>query len=134
MRGRIFAIRSSSSDRGLGFPARGCDAFRIELPGRGLDAAGGESACTDSKTLALFEHPAAHVRPWQGAESGSLLEGELALSATSATRGHIHFRVEPWRQPGAPEEWRASAGITSEMGQLRSMAVAAHPFFDDAHA
>lgn len=130
----MFAIHSSSSDRELRFLARNGDNFRVELVGRELNAAREVSAYTDGKgLLALFEKLAAHVRPWRGTESWSSLEGEFTLVATCSTSGHVHFHVELWGRPGAPDEWRASAGITSELGLLQSIAAAARSFFDDAH-
>ena len=131
----MFAIHSSSSDRELRFFDRNGDKFQIELLGRELNVAREVSAYTDSKgLLALFENLAAHVTPWQGAESWSSLEGEFSLIATCSTSGHVHLQVELWGRPGSPEEWRASAGITSELGQLQSIAAAARSFFDDARA
>jgi len=131
----MFAIHSSVSDRELRFLARNGDEFQVELLGRELNVVLEVSAYTDSKgLLALFEKLAAHMRPWQGAESWSSLEGEFSLVATCSTSGHVHFRAELWGQPGAPEEWRVSAGITSELGQLQSIAAAARTFFSDVRA
>jgi hypothetical protein len=131
----MFAIHSSSSDRELRFLARNGDVFQVELVGRELTVAHEVSAYTDSKgLLALFEKLAAQVGPWRGAESWTSLEGEFSLIATCSTSGHVHFQVELQGGPGAPEEWRASAGITSELGQLQSIAAAARSFFDDASA
>ena len=131
----MFAIHSSSSDRELRLLARSGDEFRVELLGREINVACEVSAYTDSKgLLALFEKLAAHARPWQGSESWSSLEGEFNLIATCSTSGHVHFLVELRGQPGASEEWHASAGITSELGQLQSIAAAARSFFDNARA
>lgn len=131
----MFAIYSSSSDRELRFLARDGDEFHVELVGRELNVVHEVSSCTDSKgLLTLFEKIAAHEMPWQGTESWSSLEGEFNLIATCSTSGHVHFQVELWGLPGAAEEWRASAGITSELGQLQSIAAAARSFFGDAYA
>ena len=131
----MFAIHSSSSDRELRFLARNGDEFQIGLLGRELNVTLEVSAYTDGKgLLTLFERLAAHMSPWRGTESWSSLEGEFNLVATCSTNGHVHFQVELLGRPGAPEEWRASAGITSELGQLQSIAAAARMFFSDARA
>lgn len=131
----MFAIHSSSSDRELRFIARNGDSFQVELLGRELNVSLEVSAYTDSKGfLLLLEKLATHAMPWRGAESWSSFEGELNLVATCSTSGHVHFQIELRGWLGAPEEWRASAGITSELGQLQSIATAARKFFHDAHA
>lgn len=131
----MFAIKSSSSDRELRFLARKGDEFRVELSGHGLTVELLVSAYTDSTgLLRLFETIAKCSEPWPGTESWGSLEGEFNLSATCFTSGQVLFSIEAWGSPGAPEEWRATAGITSELGQLPSIASAARRFFSAAHA
>ena len=130
MREEMFVIKSSSSNRELRFLARHGDEFQVELSGYGLTLALKVSAYTDSAgLLQLFEKIANHATPWQGTESWRSLEGEFILSASCSTSGQVYFFIEAWGSPGAAEEWRASAEITSELGQLPSIASAAHRFF-----
>ena len=135
MREEMFVIKSSSSDRELRFLARHGDEFQVELSGYGLTLALKVSAYTDSTgLLRLFEKIASHATPWRGKESWRSLEGEFILSVSCSTSGQVYFFIEAWGSPGAAEEWRASAGITSELGQLPSIASAAHRFFCGADA
>lgn len=131
----MFSIHSNSSDREIRFLDRQGDEFVVELAGRGVAATQWVSAFTDSNGLAHWmEELAANELPWKGAKSWATLEGEFEISATCTSGGTVRFMVTLSGFPGSNEEWRVSAGIESELGQLRSLAQAARHFFEDLHA
>lgn len=129
----MFAIHSNLSDREVRFFERRGDEFVVEVVGRGVAATQWVSAFTDSKGLARWmEELAANEFPWQGVKSWATLEGEFEISARCTVSGGVTFLVMLSGLPGANEEWRVSAGIESELGQLPSLAQAARHFFEDA--
>jgi len=128
----MFAIHSNSSDREVRFLGRRGDEFIVELAGRGIAATQWVSAFTDSDGLARWmEELAANELPWNGERSWATLEGEFEISATSTSGGAITFVVTISGLPGSNEEWRVSAGIGSDLGQLPTLAQAARHFFED---
>lgn len=131
----MFAIRSSSSDREVRFLDRRGDEFIVELAGRGVQATQWVSSFADPKGLAQWMAKlAANELPWKGTRSWATLEGEFQISATCSPSGSVTFVVTILGLPGSNEEWRVSAGIESELGQLPAIAQAASHFFDDALA
>lgn len=131
----MFAIHSNSSDREVRFLDRHGDEFIVEIEGRGVAATQWVSAFADSKGLARWmEELAANELPWKGVKSWATLEGEFQISATCTSGGSVTFTVTLSGLPGSAEEWRVSAGISSEIGQLVNLAGAARQFFDDAQA
>jgi len=127
----MFAIHSNSSDREVRFLDRRGDEFIVELAGRGIAATQWVSAFTDSKGLARWmAELAANELPWKGAKSWATLEGEFQISATCGSSGVVSFLVTLSGLPGSSEEWRVSAGVASELGQLPLLAQAAGHFFD----
>jgi len=131
----MFAIHSNSSDREVRFLCRRGDEFIVELSGRGIAATQWVSAFTDSDGLARWmEELAANELPWNGERSWATLEGEFEISATSTSGGAITFVVTISGLPGSNEEWRVSAGIGSELGQLPALAQDARHSFEDGVA
>lgn len=129
----MFAIQSNSSDRQVQFLERRDDEFIVEIQGRGVSATQWVSAFSDSKGLARWmEDLAASRLPWKGAKSWATLEGEFEISATCTAGGAVTFTVTLSGLPGSGEEWRVTAGISSELGQLAGLAGAAQQFFEDS--
>jgi hypothetical protein len=129
----MFTIHSNSSDRKVRFLDRRGDEFVVEIEGRGVTATQWVSAFTDSKRLAQWmEELAANELPWRGARSWATLEGEFQISATCTSGGAVTFSVTLSGLPGSSEEWRVSAGVTCELGQLASLAQTARQFFEDS--
>ena len=127
----FFSIRSTSSDRELVFSDPRQDYFQVELRGSSVRSTREVYAYTDAQGLArLFSKIAAHSRPWAGAESWRSLEGEFKLSAECSPLGHVSFLVEIGDNFGGPEEWRLSAVLVTELGQLPVIAENAKSFFD----
>jgi hypothetical protein len=129
----MFVIRSNASDRQVRFLDRSGDEFIVEIEGRGVTATQWVSAFTDSQGLASWmDSLAANDLPWKGTTSWATLEGEFQIDATCTPSGAVTFTVTLSGLPGSDEEWRVSAGIASEVGQLPALAQAAHQFFEDA--
>ena len=87
-------------------------------------------AYTDGKGLAaLLARLASYERPWSSGECWESIEGEFSLSATCSPLGEVGFSVCIRGLQGAPEEWQASATLTTELGQLPKIAAGAQRFF-----
>ena len=127
----LFSIHSNSSDRELAFLSSGKDDyFTVQLRGSSLQATQRVYAYTDRSGLArLFARLSACERPWSGEERWESLEGEFSLSARCSSLGIVTFLVAILGLEGAPEEWRVSASLTTELGQLPNIAAGAHRFF-----
>jgi hypothetical protein len=68
--------------------------------------------------------------PWKGAKTWSSLEGDFKLSATCSALGVVTFDVELCGLQGAPEEWRITAGLETEFGQLDGFAACARNLWE----
>ncbi|WP_425602255.1 DUF6228 family protein [Luteimonas aquatica] len=109
------------------------DYFTVELRGEDLQATRRVYAYTDAAGLnRLFARLAEYERPWTAEESWESLEGEFLLSASCSPLGIVTFLAAIYGSPGAPEEWHVSASITTELGQLPSIAAGAKRFFGGA--
>jgi hypothetical protein len=77
----------------------------------------------------LFDDIAKQWSGWKGIKTWDAMEGELRISATSDSTGHItiHFEV-----PGnnVTACWSAKFTIVVEAGQVERLAKEAHVFFD----
>ncbi|QNK02262.1 DUF6228 family protein [Dyella telluris] len=131
----MFVIHSNSSEREVRFLDRRGDEFMVEIQGRGVTATQWVSAFADPKGLARWmEELGANGLPWKGVSSWATLEGEFEISATCTASGAVTFRVTLSGLPGSDEEWRVSAGVGCELGQLAALAAAAHQFFEGSEA
>ena len=129
----MFVIKSNASDRKVRFLDRHGDEFIVEIDGRGVTATQWVSAFTDSKGLSRWMDALADNKlPWKGESSWATLEGEFRIAATCTPGGMVTFSVTLSGLPGASEEWRVSAGVTCDLGQLPDLAQAAQHFFEDA--
>src|SRR5439155_8609528 len=79
---------------------------------------------------ALLREIAVQWSGWAGAKSWRAMEGELNISATADSTGHItlHFEL-----PGSvvPPCWSASISVVVEAGQLELLSREANAFFND---
>jgi hypothetical protein len=125
-----FEISSNVSARKIVFSDRWGDGFFVELLGHGLNASMKVSAYTDAfGLLRWLERLAECHTPWEGEDDWQTLEGEFRMSARCSVLGNVLFQVHLWGLPGAPEEWRVSAGVESDLGSLPRLAEAARRFF-----
>jgi hypothetical protein len=123
MKADSFSIKSSSSDRELVFSRVRENHFTVELVGTEFRAIREVYTFTDHHGLPkLFCWLAAQQRPWSGNQSWGSLEGEFSFSATCSQLGEVFLLVSIWGLPGAPEEWRVSGSVTTELGQLPKIA------------
>jgi hypothetical protein len=127
-----FDISSNVSARKIVFSERRGDSFLVELLGHGLNASMVVCAYTDARGLLRWlERLAACDAPWTGEDDWSTLEGEFQISARCLTVGQVLIQVQLLALPGSAEEWRASAGIESDLGSMSRYASAARQFFTD---
>jgi Family of unknown function (DUF6228) len=125
-----FSIKSSASDRELAFVEPRLDYFIVDLRGSGVRATRKVYAYTDAQGLsAFFSRLAAYERPWTTPEKWQSLEGEFAIEAACSKLGHVTFSVQIRGMFGGPEEWEVRLDLATELGQLRSIAADAAPFF-----
>ncbi|MDH5859140.1 DUF6228 family protein [Lampropedia aestuarii] len=129
----MFSIKSNSSDRELVFLSRHGDYFTIALRGADVQATCTVWCYTDAQELAnLFLRLAAYDRPWPGREQWESIEQEFCLSVACSSLGSVHFSIDLRGNQGGLEEWRLCANITTELGQLASIAEKAHVFFHNS--
>ena len=90
-------------------------------------------AYTDADGLCqLFSRLGEYSRPWTGLEIWESIEGDFRLSAACSSLGSVTFSVEMAGLQGAPEEWRVSASLVTEMGRMQELSAGAHRFFGGA--
>jgi hypothetical protein len=130
MEGPLFSIKSSASDRELIFLAIRESHFTVEFRSIEIRATREGYRFHDLPgPEKFFSRLAAHKRPWAGSDDWASLEGEFSIAATCDHLGHVFFSVSICGPFGAADEWRASASITSELGQLPKLAEDANRFF-----
>jgi hypothetical protein len=78
---------------------------------------------------AFFANLAADWKGWKGKREWSSLEGELSLSATIDTTGHITLSVRIRSGP-YPFDWSLFAALLLEAGQLDRISASINSFFD----
>ena len=125
-----FSIKSSSSEREIFFLDPTEDGFTVAYHSIDVQASCGVYEFLHNDGIAtLLQRLASFERPWPGSEQWSSLEGEFSISATCSPLGIVTFIVDLSGLPGAPEEWRLVASLTSELGQLQRLARRASSFF-----
>jgi hypothetical protein len=127
----LFSIKSSSSDKEIVFSAPEKDYFTVELKSDEVRAIRKVYAFSPQNPgpKALFARIARHDRPWESEEGWGSLEGEFSLSATCSQLGVVTFSLSLLSRLGGPEDWSISATLTSDLGQLPSIAAGAEQFF-----
>jgi hypothetical protein len=128
-----FSIHSASSNKELVLSHRKGDYFQAQLRGVVESRIRVYSYLKEDHLIAFFKGLAAKVRPWEGELSWESLEGELSISATCSTLGHVLFKVKLWGETGSPEAWRVDTGITYDFGQLMALARSVEKFLSDEH-
>lgn len=127
-----FDISSNVSARKIVFSERQGDSFLVEFLGQGLNVSMTVSAYTDNRGLLRWlERLAACDAPWVREDDWSTIEGEFRISAKCSTVGQVFIQVHLQALPGSVEEWRASAGIESDLGSMSRYASAARKFFTE---
>lgn len=125
-----FSINSSSSDRELIFSGVRENHFTVELISSEFRAIREVYTFTNHHGLPkLFNQLASRKQPWSGDETWDSLEGEFSFSASCSQLGEVLLSVSIWGSPGAPEEWRVSGSVTTDLGQLPKIAEAVSRLF-----
>ena len=78
---------------------------------------------------AYFKEMAKNWKGWEGSKDIISIEGDLRLSATTDSTGHIYMRVELKASPGL-EDWLVAGTLMLEAGSLEGLAKSADQFFD----
>lgn len=126
-----FSIKSTALDRELVFLDAETDYFRVELRGSSITATLRVYAFSphmEGGLAGLFEKLGRYTQPWGGAERWESLEGEFSLEATCSAVRSIRFAVTLINRT---EDWRLTTSLSSELGQLPSIASAAAQFFGE---
>ena len=114
-------------------PARSNDGLlesfvvRIVEPGLTAEAPVGNSPYIQGPEI-LFREMAESWRGWSGEKSWNALEGELALTATADSQGHITVRVQV-RSGSCFDGWSLTSFAFLEAGQLEFFQKRASRFF-----
>ena len=104
-------------------------SFRVRVMDHNLSAVGQVYAgYAPAHPVPLFTEMARHWSGWSGELSWESLEGELALRCNHDRLGHISIRVE-LRSGPMEVDWRVTAVIMAEAGQLEDIALRAAQFF-----
>lgn len=126
----MFIIKSASSSSRIRFRDHDRDYFTVELETFPVTARARISSFTVGNGLAhWFAELAACRKPWEGSREWASMESDFIISATCSLSGTVGFTIELSGLPGSYEEWRVSAGLTSELGILPGIAEAAQGFF-----
>jgi len=124
-----FSINSTSSSREILFSGHRDEYFQIYIKGD-VSAFVDVWAYTDAKGLySFFQELANREKPWHGSKSWESIEGEFTISTTCSPLGEVLFTIQLRGLQGAPEEWKVSVGLATELGQLTSIAKQAREFF-----
>jgi len=123
---REFAIRFHSkkiTDDGW------LDSYIVELSARhflaSFEVGNAREGCSP---CILFEEMAAEQDGWAGLKSWGALEGELDLSASMDSTGHVTLTVERHVDDEAPA-WSSRFSLLIESGQLAQLVSDARDFF-----
>jgi len=128
----MFKIKSTESDALLEFSDLSGDYFKVTFHSATHSATRNVYAYTDSKGIArLFQEASEEWRGWPGTKRWESLEEEFTLELTSHKTGHITLITRINHDCGNPEPWELKAVLTTEAGQLESLAKEAVKFFNN---
>jgi Family of unknown function (DUF6228) len=115
-------IKSARDGTTLEFFDRTANHYKVSLKGSQFHGDAPVYAFEPVSHLAgFFNDLAVHWRGWSGKKEWGSLEGELSLTATSDSTGHISLSVH--LRPGPdPLDWRLSTVLLVEAGQLEQIA------------
>jgi len=124
-----FAIKSAQSDATLKFVDFDGDSFTVELRGSEVSAVRRIWGYTDCQPLVNVLHCLARQeRGWQDSAEWRSIESDLILQFRSDSRGHVFIDIQMRRSYGE-EQWRLTATIQTELGQIPKIAADAASFF-----
>lgn len=106
------------------------DNFLARLAGPNLEATATVYDHEPADLKHFFADLAANWKGWRGQKQWKSLEGELQLDATIDSTGHVKLSVQ-MRSGPYPFDWRLSAALLLEAGQLDRIAHTVASFLDD---
>lgn len=111
------------------FSNRNGDYFDAELAGDSISAKKGIWGYTDTAFLIdLFDSFARDWKGWEGARHWAAIEGDLDLTATSDTLGHIRLDVILCNN-NPEDDWKVDAPVYLDAGGLEALASKVRTFF-----
>jgi len=123
-------VRSTRSDVSLELTACGGEYVDVSITRHDLTARHKVTVYTDPDGIARFFRSMAYEwRGWSGSKTWESLEGELRLSASRDSVGHVFVAVGLMTAQGAPDPWRVEAELTIEAGMLEQVATDAEALF-----
>jgi hypothetical protein len=125
-------IKSTRGQRSLTFSNRNGDYFDAEIAGDGISAKKGIYGYTDTALLAdLFDSLARDWKGWTEERHWASIEGELDLTASSDSLGHI--RLDMVILSNHPEDnWTVTAPVYLDAGALDAIAIKVRSFFNES--
>jgi hypothetical protein len=100
------------------------ESFLVSLKGYKLQAEIRASSFMAPNLGAFFRELSENWRGWEGKKSWATLEGELELSATSDSQGHIRLAYVV-KRPHTDYQWELTGALELEAGQLAAIAAQA---------
>jgi hypothetical protein len=126
-------LKSAHDRTTLEFIERGGGYFLGRISGPNLQATAKIYEYEPMYFKRFFADLAANWNGWTGKKEWKSLEGELALSATINSTGHVTLSVQ-LRSGPYPYDWNLSARILLEAGQLDRLAHSVAAFVEDTNA
>lgn len=129
MDNRRVEIKSSLGKRSLHLHDHEGDYFSVTIDGDGPRATKRIWGFTDCEFLSqLFDSLAEDWRGWQGERAWKSIESDLEITARSRSTGQITISISLRNQDGS-DDWKLSAPIFTEAGQLENIARQVRAFF-----
>lgn len=124
-------LKSAHDGTTLEFFERGGGYFLVRIAGPNCQATAKVYEHEPTHLKRFFADLAANWKGWAGKKEWGSLEGELTLSATADSKGHISLAIQ-LRSGPYPFDWKISAMILLEAGQLDRVAQSVALFVEDA--
>lgn len=122
-------IKSGNTSATLTFCERDADYFTVFYKSHAVKAKKRVWGYTDCQFLVdLFSFIAKEWKGWQGVQEWSSIEGELAISATSDSLGHVTLNIKISEFDG-PEVWNLDVSMSLDASQTESIAKSVGAFF-----
>lgn len=126
-------LKSAHDGTTLEFFERGGGYFLVRISGPNMQATAKFYEYEPAHLKRFFSDLAANSKGWPAKKEWGSLEGELALSATADSLGHISLAVQ-LRSGPYPLDWKLSAMILLEAGQLDRLAASVAAFVENSNA
>ena len=126
-------IKSAHDGTSLELSERCGGYYRVTISGPNFHGAATAYEYNPGDLKAFFDDLAANWRGWLGKKEWRSLEGELSLSATSDSTGHVTLSARIRSGP-YPFDWGLSAVLLVEAGQLDGIAASIAAFLNDSPA